>query len=164
MIIRYLRSLSELFKIFYRTRTFIRYSLSMPSFESGSHWAANMTWHLLTLAHHNARRQFCQMDPQTLHQTILLLLRHLHLQSTTTWICNSPILWCTHNFTQCQKKPDFWAIRWWLLHNCNYTQDIFNVSYKIKSEFLTFWLQFLPFAEKNQKLGLGKWKKTKIWF
>ena len=140
MIIRYLRSLSELFKIFYRTRTFIRYSSSMPSFESGSHWAANMTWHLLTLAHHNARRQFCQMDPQTLHQTILLLLRHLHLQSTTTWICNSPILWCTHNFTQCQKKPDFWAIRWWLLHNCNYTQDIFNVSYKIKSEFLTFWL------------------------
>ena len=68
----------------------------------------------------------------------------------TTWICNSSL--CTHNFTQCQKKPDFWAIIAIIL------LTFFNVSFKIKSDNLKVMLRGGFFKGRIWKL-----KRMEFW-
>ena len=128
----------------------------MPCFESGSHWAANMTWHLLTLAHHNARRQFCQMDPQTLHQTISTRFCHLHLLTLQP---EYAILLCAHTISHSVRKnrifgpldDDLCIIAIILL-------TFFNVSSKIKSDNLIVMLWGGSFKGRIWKL-----KRTQNW-
>ena len=71
---------------------------------------------------------------------------------------------CAHNFTHCQKKPDFWPIRKWLLHNCNYTQDIFlcQLSVSKLNHYNPF--SFLKISTEKTDLFFPKLSVQNFWY